>query len=278
MLTDIHCHLTTERLQGDIKDIVKRANDRGVTRMITAGTDYTTSQKAIELSEAFPQIFATVGLHPEEAMEMTMEEIDREIDLISQLVEKNKVLAIGEMGMDRNWVQYMAKEKGVEDFEQFERDSLEKQKYALEQQLELALEARLPVILHCRDAEEDLLEILSRFTQNGGRGVLHSFTGVKSFLQHFVSLGWYVSFNGIVTFKNGENVRELCREVPIDQIFLETDAPYLAPEPHRGKACEPQYVVEIAQRIADIKEILIEELVEILEENGQKLFGNILSQ
>jgi len=278
MLTDIHCHLTSEELQNDIEGIVKRANDCGVIRIITAGTDFSTSQKVVELSKKFPSIFATVGLHPEESMEMTMEEIDREIESISSLVvlrqaRDDKIVAIGEIGMDRNWIQYMAKEKGVEDFEQFERDSLEKQKYALKQQLELALETKLPVIIHCRDAEDDLFEILSRFTRNGGVGVLHSFTGGKSFLAHFIQLGWYVSFNGIITFKNGENVRELCRMVPVEQILLETDAPFLAPEPHRGKVCESQYVVETFRKLVEIKGVAAEEMEGILEENVGRLFG-----
>lgn len=292
MFTDTHCHLTTEELQNDIEGVVKRANDCGVTRVITAGTDFNTSQKAVEFSKTFSQIFATVGLHPEEAMEMTMEEIDREIDSISSLIAhrqpqglssiqsrnpwdksgEGKIVAVGEIGMDRHRVRYIAQEGGITDFESFERDSIEKQKYALEQQLQLALETNLPVVIHCRDSEKDLLRILSRFTQNGGRGVLHSFTGDELFLEHFVSLGWYVSFNGIVTFKNGENVRELCRKVPVEQILLETDAPFLAPEPHRGKVCEPQYVVEIAQKIAEIKDVSIGDLEIILEENVQRLF------
>ena len=276
MLTDTHCHLTNEELQDDIEGVVKRANDRGVTRIITAGTDFKTSQKAIELSEKFPSILTTIGLHPEEAMDMTMAEIDTEVDRISQLIQARKVLAIGEIGMDRDWIQHMAQEKNADDFEVFQNNSFEKQKYALNQHLELALQTELPVIIHCRGAEEDLFEILSRFTQNGGRGVLHSFTGDESFLEHFVQLGWFVSFNGIITFENGENVRGLCREVPVGQILLETDAPFLAPEPHRGKPCEPQYIVEISRKLAEIKGVAIEELESILEENVGKLFGKVL--
>lgn len=274
MLTDTHCHLTIEDSEDDVSNIISRATEYGVNRMITIGSDLKSSFDAVVLAKKYSEVWATVGIHPEESMELELEEIENKIWKIEELLERNdgEIVAVGEIGIDRNWIEYQIREKGIEDAEGFSKDSLIKQSHAFQLQLELALKYKLPAVVHCRRGEEDSYSLLSAFHNKGGIGVLHSFTGSIDFMKYFVEKGWYVSFNGIITFKNGENVRELLSFVPIEQILVETDSPFLSPEPERGKRNEPAKVAIVAKKVAELKGLNYEEFCDIHERNVKKLF------
>lgn len=223
--------------------------------MICVGTDLEMSKKAIGLAQKYDQIWASVGLHPND-------NLDEKFDTAAyeELLKQDKVVAMGEIGLD-----YYRTEKP---------EDQKRQKDRFVQQLELAKKVGKPLILHCRDARvgskgrayPQMIEILDSKTG----GVVHSFTGSLEEAKQFLNLGLYLGFNGIATF--ARQYDEIVRYVPLDRILLETDAPYLTPEPYRGKRNEPLYVIEVAKKIADLKKISVEEVTEQTTKNAQKLF------
>ncbi|OGN00894.1 MAG: hypothetical protein A3I26_00590 [Candidatus Yanofskybacteria bacterium RIFCSPLOWO2_02_FULL_43_10] len=255
---DSHCHPQMAQYNKDREEVIRRALEKGVF-MICVGTDLETSRQAIELAQKHEGVWATVGLHPNDNLNEKFEP-----EKYRELLQQERVVAFGEIGLD-----YYRTEKP-------EDQKFQKERFI--QQLELAKELKKPLILHCRDgksgstgpAYRDMIEILSRgYVINGG--VMHSFTGTTEEARQFLDLGLYLGFNGIITF--ARQYDNIVREVPLERILLETDAPYLTPEPHRGKRNEPAYVIEVAKKIAELKNEPFEKVVEQTTKNCRKLFG-----
>lgn len=252
---DSHCHLEFEPLKNEQEAVIERAYKAGVQAMINVGTSIRGSQASIEIANKYPHIWATVGLHPHDA--------EVEIDLkfareqLAEMAKHDKVVAIGEIGLD-----YFGTES---------KEVRESQKELFEMQLELATELGKSVVVHTRDAEADTLAILKKYKL---KGVVHCFTGSPEFAQDLLDLGYYIGFTGFVTFEQEKfnHIRESVKIVPIEKLLIETDAPFLAPEPYRGKTNEPAYVVEVAKKIAELKGIELSEVVEKTFDNAKKLF------
>ena len=257
MIFDSHCHPQMVQYNKDREEMIARAKGSGVS-MICVGTDLETSKMAIELAQKHEGMWATVGLHPNDNLNEKFEP-----DLYEELLKMSKVVAMGEIGLDY--------------YRTTDLKDQQIQKERFEQQLQLAEKLKLPVILHSRDAgkgstgkvHEDMISVLKN--NFSGIGVAHSFTGSMEDAKKYLELGFYLGFNGILTF--ARQYDEIVREVPLDRILLETDAPYLTPEPHRGKRNEPAYVIEVAKKLAELKNEPIEKVIEQTTNNCRKLFN-----
>jgi len=251
MFYDTHAHLDYPDYRDDFADVIARAQAAGITKMISIGTSLDSSERAIRLAEKFSTIYAAVGWHPSDAMKAPS-------DLrpaLREMCKHPKVVAIGEIGLDYHRLPSQKPEFTTAD------DSRYKQKQAgiFQQQLEVAIEAGLNCVIHQRDAFDDTLAQLKRFVGKV-RGVFHCFGENADRMRRVLDIGSLVSFTGIVTFKNGQNVRDTLAATPMDKIMLETDCPYLAPVPYRGKRCEPAYVKEISKVVAQVKSCSLDEL------------------
>lgn len=260
MLVDSHCHPQFPQYDKDREEIIKCALDAGI-KMICVGTDLETSKKAIELAQKHDSIWASVGLHPNDNLDEEFDEAAYE-----GLLKQERVVAIGEIGLD-----YYRTEKP---------EDQKKQKDIFIQQLELARRVGKPLILHCRDSKAgslgkaypDMFEILESGIWNLEFGaVVHSYTGSLGEAKKFLNLDLHLGFNGIITF--ARQYDEIVRYVPLDRILLETDAPYLTPEPYRGRRNEPAYIVEVAKKIAQLKGESLEKIFQITTQNAVKLFA-----
>ncbi len=255
MLIDTHAHLDFDDFNQDISSVVERAREADVAHIITVGVDIEHSRKCIEIAEKYPDIYASVGIHPHDASSI---EIGKSLQSIRELIKKPKVVALGEVGLDyyRN---LSSKEDQKELFRAF---------------LELYKEFRLPLILHARDSFGDLLEIMRKEIGSSNiKGVMHCFSGNESVLNEALQMGLYVSFTGPVTYKKNDELRSLVVKVPDDRFLLETDSPYLAPQSRRGRRNEPAFLNEIAGYIADLRGVRLEDLARITSLNCQRLFG-----
>ena len=282
MLIDTHAHLDFPDFASDLEDVLRRANDAEVRRIITIGTSLESSRRAIKLAEKHPAVFAAIGVHP------TSEE-EAEDDVITPLRElaKNpRVVAIGETGLDYHRLpsEQVSKEEQVqvmsalrtetdEEIEAQIRDGAFKSKQAslFQQQLDLAAELGLNVVIHQRDAWEDTLKIMAPYAGKV-RGVFHCFGGSLDQANEVLNLEHLVSFTGIVTFKNGAAVREVAAQIPLWKFMVETDCPYLAPVPFRGKRSEPAYTRIVAETIAAARKISLDELAEATTETEERFF------
>jgi len=251
LFIDTHSHLDFPQFDGDIEDVVARAVDSGVERIINIGTSLESSQKVVEISERFECCYAAVGVHPHDAKEVD----DNCLSEIEKLGRHEKVVAVGEIGLDyyRN------------------HSPRENQAEVFEKQLGLAQTLELPVVVHARDATSQCLAILEKHP--GLTGVMHCFSSNSQNARRAFELGFYVSCCGQITYPNAENLREKFREIGHDRFMLETDAPFLAPQQHRGKRNEPAYIPLIAQTYAELFGISIVELENISTANARKLFG-----
>ncbi|MBI2619935.1 MAG: TatD family hydrolase [Ignavibacteriales bacterium] len=267
MYIDSHAHLFDKELLPDLDGVLRRAWDAGIGAIVVPGTNAETSEQAIELAERYDWVFACVGYHPHEAAKAT----DPDLARIEQLATHTKVVAIGEIGLDYHY-----------DFSPRER-----QRRVFLQQTEIAVRMNLPVVVHTRDSIPDALDIARRAASShegwkgavdadrrvkGGRGVFHCFTGSAEEAQELFSLGYTVSYPGIVTFKNS-SVLETLRSIGYESILLETDAPYLTPVPYRGKTNEPSYLPLIANRIAEIFQTSPSVIAEQTTRNATRLFS-----
>lgn len=251
-LVDTHAHLGYPEFAEELPEIVKRAADAGVTRIITIGVDLARSEQAIALAERFEGVYAAVGVHPTEA-----EQAPRDVtDALRKLAAHPKVVAIGETGYDFHHAPV----------------NKERQKEVFRQHLTVAAERNLAVIIHQRDAFTEALTELKSFSKPL-RGVFHCFGGAMQEAQAVVNFGFHISFTGILTFKNAENVRAVARAIPLEKIMVETDCPYLAPHPHRGKRCEPAHTRLTAEKLAEAKSVLLEEIARVTTANAASLFG-----
>jgi TatD DNase family protein len=230
-MIDTHSHLTDERFEGEVPEVMARARAAGLAAVVTLGTELADSERAISLAEAEPGLYAAVGIHPHAASSASPDAMAR----VREMAARPRVVAIGETGLDYHY-----------DF-----SPRMAQRWSFLRQMEMAAELDLPVVVHCREAEADVTAAL-RDSGEGTRGVLHSFAGGRTLLETALDLGWYISFSGMITFKKYEGA-ELLRSVPLDRLLVETDSPYLAPVPHRGKRNEPAFVQFVAARAAELR-------------------------
>lgn len=253
MLVDSHAHLDMDDYKDDLELVIKRAVAGGVTRIITIGIDLESSIKALDLSRRYDFIYSTIGFHPHEADKVTSARL---IEL-QKLAKEEKVVAWGEIGLD------------------FFKNRSEKNKQidVFKDQLKIAYESSLPVIIHSRNAEEEILGILKERENTGLRGVIHCFSGDYKTAMAFIDIGYYISIPGIVTFKNAVKLKRVAAGIPIERMLVETDAPFLAPVPKRGKRNEPLFVNYTARAIAELREMDFKELASKTTENCKKLFN-----
>ena len=283
MLVETHAHLDYPDFASDLDDVLRRATEAGVTRIITIGTSVESSRRAIDLAENHSNIYAVIGVHPTYAEEAEEDVITP----LRELAKSRRVVGIGETGLDYHHLPSVeaAKEKNVQVFarafqgeteEEIEaniQDGAYKSRQAslFQQQLELAAELGLNVVIHQRDAWDDTLEILKPYTEKL-RGVFHCFGGSLEQANQVIDLDHLVSFTGIVTFKNGVGVRDVAAQIPLWKFMVETDCPYLAPVPFRGKRCEPAHTRIVAETIAAARGIRLEEVGEATTETAEKFF------
>jgi TatD DNase family protein len=283
MLIETHAHLDYPDFADDFDDVLRRATEAGVTRILTIGTSIESSRRAIDLAEKYPNIFAVIGVHPTYAEEAGEDVITP----LRELAKSTRVVAIGETGLDYHCLpsEKVAKEKQVqvlsgalrtetdEELEAQIHDGAYKSKQAslFQQQLELAVELRLNVVIHQRDAWNDTLEILRDYGRQVS-GVFHCFGGTREQAEEVLAMGHLVSFTGIVTFKNGASVREVAAGLSLGEFMVETDCPYLAPVPFRGKRCEPAHTRLVAESIASARGISLEEIARATTATAEQFF------
>lgn len=283
MLIETHAHLDYPDFAGDFDDVLRRATEAGVTRIITIGTSLESSRRAVELAGKYANIFAVIGVHPS-YVEKSEEDV---IDPLRELAKNPRVVAIGETGLDYHRLPSveLAKERKTQVFakalqtsteDQIEADIHDgayksKQASLFEQQLELATEIGLNVVIHQRDAWEDTLELMRPYSGKL-RGVFHCFGGTLEQATEVTDLGHLVSFTGIVTFKNGAAVREVAAQISLDKFMVETDCPYLAPVPFRGKRCEPAHTRLVAETIAAARGLPFEEIAGATTATAEEFF------
>ena len=255
MLIDSHCHLDRLDLSraGDSLDgLLDAARARGVGGFLSVGVDLESSRQLVALAARYPDVFVSVGAHPLQEKSLPVPSVD-ELLALGQL---ERVVAIGETGLDAH----------------YSAATLDWQARSFVNHLDAARELGLPVIVHTRDAREQTLDVLRRHACRDNGGVLHCFTETWEMARQAIDLNFYISFSGIITFRNAEALREVVKQVPLDRILVETDAPWLAPVPHRGKQNQPAFVVEVAAEMARLKGLEVEELAAITSANCRRLF------
>lgn len=253
MLFDTHAHLNAIQYNDDLQEVIDRALEEGVSNIVVVGFDRPTISRAIELAEQYPFIYAAVGWHPVDAIDMTEEDLQ----MIEQLAAHPKVVALGEMGLDYYW----------------DKSPKEVQKEVFRKQIALAKKVKLPIIIHNREATADIIEILREENASEVGGIMHCFTGSVEVAKQCIDMNFYISFGGPVTFKNARKPKEVAKEIPLEHLLIETDCPYLTPHPFRGKRNEPSYVKYVAEAIAELKGVSFEEVAQKTSDNAKKLFG-----
>ena len=259
MFIDTHAHLDFPQYRAEVPAILGRALAADVKKIINVGIDLITSKKSLDLACRYPEIFAAVGVHPHSALELDLE-IRPEL---TKLAGNRKVVAIGETGLDYYYL------KRSSQFAKYPKR--EEQIFCFEQMLDLAAELHLPVIVHSREAEVDTVAIAKGYC-NSIRGVVHCFSGDYEFAKKVLDLGFLLSFTGNITYQKSERLIEAIKKVPLGSIMLETDCPYLAPEPYRGERNEPKYVVDIAKKIAEIKDVSLSEVERSSSKKAESFF------
>lgn len=252
VLFDTHCHLNVDAFEEDVEETIERAKELGVSKFAVVGFDTETIKNSLELSQAHPEIYSIIGWHPTEAGSYSP---DIQESLI-QLLGQDKVVAMGEMGLDYYW----------------NTSPKEVQEKVFRQQIQIAKDLKLPISIHMRDAIEDTYRILKEEDVSSIGGIMHSYSGDVDYMKRFLDLGMHISLSGVVTFKKAVEVHEVAKVVPLDRLLIETDAPYLAPVPYRGKRNEPGYVRYVAERVAELREMDFEELANVTMTNARRLF------
>ena len=253
MLIDSHAHLDIQDFDKDRAEVIKRALDGGLTHMITIGIDLDSSRKAIELAGKYPFIYASVGYHPHNAGDCDAQALSR----LEQMASDQKVVAWGEIGLDF-YRRYAPRDEQVR---------------AFEQQLKLAGDLNLPVIIHDREAHEEVFSRLKKMGRGERMGVIHCYSGDRVLADALIDLGYYISVPGTVTYKKADQIKDVAAGIPMERMLIETDAPFLTPEPKRGKRNEPLFVTYTAREIARLRNIPFEEVALKTAENAKTLFG-----
>jgi TatD DNase family protein len=247
-MIDFHAHLDDKKILPFLDEIIKRAKDDGVGLIISPSVNLDSALKIIEISKKFENVLPMIGIHPSEIDNFRGENLNQ----LEYFIKKEKIIGIGEIGLDYTY-----------------KTDKNKQKEIFKKQLQLAEKYKLPVVLHIRETFNDIFEILKNFKVIP---IWHSFAGNLEEVEKFLEIGGFISFSGIITFKNASRLREIVKIVPLERIFLETDSPYLTPEPYRGKINEPSYIKFVYQKVSEIKNIEIEKVSNIIRNNFENLF------
>lgn len=250
MFIDTHAHINNERFAGKIEETIKRAKDSGVEKIICSANDIKTAYEVVNLADKFDDVFATIGVHPQDAYDF--DKID--IEILRELAANKKVVGIGEIGLE---YREGCPDKVV-------------QKHAFCEQIILANELNKPIVIHSRDACADTLEILKEFAPL--KGTFHCFSESLEVAHIVQEMGLHISVGGVVTFKNGRKLQEVVSNIPLEKLLLETDCPYLAPEPHRGSLNQPAYIPLIAEKVALLKGLSVGEVAKVTTDNAWRLF------
>ncbi len=253
MLFDTHVHLNVKQFDHDYEEVIRRAQAAGVKEMLVVGFDKKTIDRALKLVEQYSFLYAAVGWHPVDAIDMN----DQHLHMLEELAAHPKVVALGEMGLDYHW----------------DKSPKEVQKEVFRKQIRLAKKVNLPIIIHNREADDDIVEILDEEEASSVGGIMHCFSGDREMAKRCLEMNFHISFGGPVTFKNAQLPKEVAKMVPLERLLIETDCPYLAPHPYRGKRNEPAYVKLVAEQIAQLREMSFEELAMQTTKNAKKLFG-----
>lgn len=251
MIFESHAHYDDEQFEEDRAVLLNSMQENGIGTIVNVGASFQSCTDVVQLAQEYPFVYAAVGVHPDEVGALNEETFA----YVKAQCQKEKVVAVGEIGLDYYW----------------DNESHEIQKKWFINQLNLARELELPVIIHSRDAAADTLEIMKEHAQ-GLCGVIHCFSYSKEMAQEYIKMGFHIGVGGVVTFKNSKKLKEIVKEIPLDRILLETDSPYLAPVPNRGKRNSSLNIPYIAQEIAELKGISVEEVIAQTEQNGKDLF------
>lgn len=246
---DSHAHYNDEQFENE--NIIEQLYKEGITKIVIPGYSLQSSKKALEIAKKYSFVYATCGISPNDIKNIA------EIEEIEKLANEEKVIAIGEIGLDYYW----------------NKENKKEQKEIFIKQIEIANKKKLPIVIHCRDAHTDLIEILKEKMDCNKKGVFHCVALNLELIKNALNLGYYISFAGPITYKNSKNADEAIKLVPLDKILIETDSPYLAPEPKRGTRNDSRNLVYIAEKISQVKQIKIEEFVKITYENTKKIFN-----
>ena len=254
-LIDSHAHIQGEEFVRDLRAVIQRAQQAGVEKIIVVGGagDLSTNDTALELAKSHPGLYATIGMHPHDAKEVSEEALQK----LEALAKSPKVVAVGETGLDF-YYNHSPRHVQIELFCRF---------------IQMARQARLPLVVHNREAQREVVEFLRREGKGDLRGVVHCFTGDYEAATEILDLGFYLSFTGIITFKNADALREVARKLPLDRMLVETDSPYLAPVPHRGKRNEPAFVRFVAEALSRVTGLSLDQVAEATSRNAKALFG-----
>ena len=250
---DTHVHLNARQFADDREEVIQRAFDTGVRYMTVVGFDDETIPLAIELAEEYETIYAAVGWHPVDAIDFTQEKYD----WLKQLSAHPKVVALGEMGLDYHW----------------DTSPKDVQKNVFTQQIALAKDVQMPIIIHNREATEDVIQILQEENAQEVGGIMHCYNDSVDYVDTCLDMNFYISLGGPVTFKNAPLPKEVATYVPLDRLLIETDAPFLAPHPNRGKRNEPAFVSYVAEQIAHLRQMSVEEVIQVTTKNAKRVFN-----
>jgi TatD DNase family protein len=253
MLFDTHVHLNADQFDEDLEEVILRAKEAGVEYMVVVGFDEKTINRALDLTEKYEFIYAAVGWHPVDAIDMT----DEHLQWLEELSSHPKVVALGEMGLDYHW----------------DKSPKEIQKEVFRKQIRLAKKVQLPIIIHNREADKDIVNILKEEEASEIGGIMHCFGGSVEIAKECLAMNFHISLGGPVTFKNAKRPKQVAKEIPLNRLLIETDCPYLAPHPFRGKRNEPAYVKLVAEEIAELKEVEFEQLAKQTTANAKEIFG-----
>lgn len=251
-LIDTHSHIDMPDFQ-DLSTIIKNAETNGIEKIIIPSVDRSSFENVIKIANSYDEVYVALGIHPTEAQNSQNEDFDKIIELASH----KKVVAIGECGLDYYW----------------DKTFIEEQKEIFLKQIEIAKKLKKALIVHDRDAHKDTFEILTQNIKDEIPVIMHCFSGSLEIAKECIKKGFYIALGGVVTFKNAKKVHEIAKEIPLEYLLLETDAPYLTPEPYRGKRNEPAYVKFVAEKIAQIREIPFEDIANITTQNARKVFN-----
>lgn len=254
MIFETHAHYDDEQFDSGREALLASLPDCGIKRVVNVGASIASTRNSVELAEKYDFIYAAVGVHPSEIEELNEEKFN----WLRELTKLKKVVAVGEIGLDYYW------EK--------EPEIRERQRYWFKRQMELAREASLPIIIHSRDAAADTLQVMKEAHAEEIPGVIHCYSYSPEMALEFIRMGYYIGVGGAVTFKNARKLKETVEQIPLERILLETDCPYLTPEPYRGKRNDSRYLPYIVEKIAEIKGVLAEEVEQITWENAAKFY------
>lgn len=256
MIFETHAHYDDEKFDQDRVELLSHLlRENNIGNIVNIGASFRGCKDSLKLAEEYDNVYAALGIHPEEMDDMTQENLD----WIKANASNPKVVAIGEIGLDYYWVK--------------DEEGRAKQREWFDRQLEIAKEVNLPVVIHSRDAAEDTLNTIMRYNTQENKGIVHCYSYSKEIALEYVKMGWYIGVGGVITFKNGKKLVETVKAIPLESIVLETDCPYMAPEPHRGSRNSSIYLSYVAEKIAELKGITVEEVERVTYENALRIYS-----